>query len=138
MDDAERQHLTDLAHDLASDAPRLAYADWLLARGRAYGEFVRKSIACAKLSEAKQAAASKALDALLKAHGKDGLGAAWSRTRRKHASAGEALTSASAPSPAAPAGAAAYRRKPPSARHQRHPLHAVVGPRPIIPVQLRT
>jgi uncharacterized protein (TIGR02996 family) len=76
MDAHERTLLEAIAANLADDGPRLAYADWLIAQGRAWGELIKLSITLSTLPDKEQAKASKRMASLLKSEWKDGLGPA--------------------------------------------------------------
>ncbi|MGN6104715.1 MAG: hypothetical protein ACTHU0_06410 [Kofleriaceae bacterium] len=79
MDDQERERLAAVAADVDSDGPRLEYAEWLLAQGRGWGELVRISVAA---GDAPDEVARKAMSKVLRAHAKDGLGAAYPFVKR--------------------------------------------------------
>jgi uncharacterized protein (TIGR02996 family) len=70
----ERALLEAVASDLDDDGPRLVYADWLMSQGRGWGDFIRTSLVEPN---------GKAVEKLLRAHAKDGLGAAYSFVQRK-------------------------------------------------------
>ena len=76
MNDDEKALLTTIGANLTDDAPRLAYADWLIAQGRAWGELIKLSITLPTLPDKEQAKAGKRMASLLRSEWKDGLGPA--------------------------------------------------------------